>query len=138
MVTLKQLKNVQTYDDLNELGVGRAYYEVGYRGGNIGFYGSDISTHFGVRETLLPRMFGAFCNYLGGGIRGSITGSGFSPLVTGRKEKLLTALAEACVRVYQNIEDESGLNETEDDDGETVWDAVATNAVRKSGVVSAY
>jgi hypothetical protein len=138
MVTLKQLKNVQTYDDLDALGVGRIICDISHRGGHIGFFGLSISEKFKINPNHLPYKFGAFCNYLGGGIRGSITGSGFSPLVTGRKEKLLTALAETCVRVYQNIEDESGLNETEDDDGETVWDAVATNAVRKSGIVSAY
>jgi hypothetical protein len=87
---------------------------------------------------LLPNKFGAYCNYLGGGIRGSITQSDFSDTVQGRKRALLEALSEACVRVYNDIENDMGMNETEDDDGEIVWDALATKQAREAGIVSGY
>lgn len=138
MVEIRQLKKVQSYDDLESLGIGRIYFDISYRGGNIGFCGETISEHFNVHASKLPKRFGAYCNYLGGGIRGCINSSTFSPDIGDRKRKILTELANACVRVYENIEKEFGLNNTEDEEGNINWDAAATEKARKAGIVSAY
>jgi hypothetical protein len=114
------------------------FYNISYRGGGVGFYGGELSKHFKINQSLLPNKFGAYCNYLGGGVRGSITQSDFSENVQGRKRKLLEALSEACIRVYEDIENEMGMNDTEDEDGETMWDALATKGARDNGIVSAY
>jgi len=76
---------------------------------------------------------------MGGGIRGSVFPSGYNTIaVRGRKAKLLDALAAACVRVYEDIENEDCMNDEEYGDGDINWDAKATNAVRRSGITSAY
>lgn len=111
MINLRDLKKVKIYDDLDNLGIGRVYCEISYRGGGIGFYGSDVARMFDVSECYLPNKFGAGCNYLGGGIRGSIFGSDFNNEITGRKRQLLEALAEACVRVYENIDNKEIEND---------------------------
>jgi len=107
MITLKELKKVKTYEDLKNLEIGRIICNISYRGGNVGFCGRDVAMAFDVSENYLPRNFGAGCNYLGGGIRGSIFASDFSTTIKGRKAKLLNALGLACVRVYKNIDSES-------------------------------
>lgn len=135
MVTLTQLKKVNTLDELEALGIGNTTYSVGGRGGYCGFYGSSIAEHFKIREEL-PNKFGCYVNYLGGGIRGAITPSDFYKVTSATKKKLLTALAAACVRVYENLEGD--MNDEEDEDGETNWDALATKAARAAGTVSAY
>ena len=106
--------------------------------GGIGFYSSDVAREFNVSEGDLPSKFGAGCNYMGGGIRGSIFGSTFNKDVPTKAAMLLCALAEACVRVYESVENESQLNNEEYSDGDTNWDAIATKSVRKTGVISAY
>lgn len=138
MLKLAEIKKVKTYEDLEKLGVGGVYCDISHRGGGIGFYSSDVAKVFEVSESDLPRKFGAGCNYLGGGLRGSIFASGFSDRVTGRKAKLLSELANACVRVYNNIENEGGLNNEEYPDGDTNWEAVGTKQARKNGIISAY
>ena len=139
MVTLKKIKAVNNLADLEALGIGKVYYDVGDRGGGAGFWAKDICGHFNVDAASLPPKFGAGCNYLGGGIRGSVFPSGFSRVaITGRKATILTALAAACVRVYKSIEDENGMNDACDDEGDTNWDALATKGARKAGIVSAY
>ncbi len=132
MLTLRELRKVKTIEDLENLDIGRLYYDIGPRGGGLGFYARDVACAFDVEEYLLPCKFGAGCNYLGGGIRSSVFASDFSDEVTGkRKRQLLHALAEACVRVYLNEEEELGLNED-------YWNAQATEHCRKQGIVSAY
>lgn len=138
MITLKELRKVKTYEDLKNLDIEQVYCDISYRGGGIGFYGSDVARAFDVSEGDLPNKFGAGCNYLGGGLRGSIFASDFSDRITGRKWKLLTELARACVRVYKNIENEEGLNEEEYPDGDTNWEAKGTKSARNNGVISAY
>lgn len=125
-MTITELKRVQSIEDLKNLGIGRVNYDISYRGGYVGFYSSDIASAIGVQSYQMADKFGAYCNYLGGGVRGSICASTFSSTVEGNKAKLLRAIADACVRVYQNIEDENNLNDDEDEDGEINWDAKAT------------
>ena len=138
MKTLKELRAVQTIDDLEELGIGRVYCDISHRGGGVGFYQSDVAEHFNVDSTLLPRHFGAGCNYLGGGLRGAIFASNFSDRIKGTKASLLKELAQACVRAYQNAENGTGLNDDEYPDGDTNWEALGTKMNRQAGIRSAY
>ena len=137
-LTVKAIKAVQTVEDLEALGIGRVYCDIGGRGGGVGFYSSDVANAIGVNEGDLPGKFGAGCNYLGGGVRGAIFASDFNKEVTGKPAQLLSALAQACVRVYENIENESGANDETYEDGDTNWDALATKGARKAGIKSAY
>ena len=120
MVTKTQLKKCNTIEDLKQLGIGNVYVDISHRGGGIGFYAENVAEHFNVHNGYLPRKFGAGCNYMGGGIRGSIFPSTFCQLIKGRKAEMLTALAETCVRVYENTENENGMNDEEDSDGDIV------------------
>lgn len=139
-LTLKQIKSVQTLEDLKALDIGPVVVDIGHRGGGLGFRGADVAEFFEVQEYAFGRNFGAACNYLGGGVRGAIFFGGFGVKYVESKQtaKLIQALGEATVRVYNNLENESGLNDEEDEGGETNWDALATKNVRKSGVRSAY
>ena len=133
---LKEIRNAQTIEDLENLGLGSVDCDISYRGGGIGFYASEIAEAVGVSESDLPINFGAGCNYLGGGVRGAIFASSFNSKITGRKRQLLEAIADACVRVYENIENESGLNA--DNEDAPNWDARATKASRNAGIISGY
>jgi hypothetical protein len=138
MITLKDIQEVQTVEELENLNIGRLEYEISYRGGTLGFSRSDVAETFEIEDHLLPGHFGAYCNYLGGGMRGSICSSTFSKEVPTDKAELLNELGEACKRVYVFIENEGRLNDEEDSEGETNWDAKATKASRDAGIVSAY
>ena len=126
MIKMADLKKVKTYEDLEGLGIGSIICDVSYRGGNLGFRGSDIAREFDIAEGDLPRNFGCGCNYLGGGLRGSIFASDFSDRVIGKKRQLLEALGKACIRVYEAI------------DHEEVEDDVMQGVARVKGVRSAY
>ena len=134
---LREVRKCKTTGDLELLGIGRLVGDgPGYRGGTLGFCGSDVAAYVGCDEADLPGKVGCYCNYLGGGVRGSVVGGGYSSNVTGSKAELLDALAEACKRAYVNAE--NGLNDETDGDGDTNWDALATKGARAAGVVSAY
>lgn len=137
-MNLKKIQAVNNLTDLENLGIGRVCAEVGSRGGGVGFYGSDVAKAVGVSESDLSKKYGCGCNYLGGGIRGAIFTSRYNKSITGRKAELLDAIANACIRVYESIENEEGLNRDEYEDGDTNWDVKATKAVRASGTISAY
>lgn len=134
----KQIQTAQTVEDLEALNIGEVVCDISYRGGGLGFWGSDVAAWVGIEVFELPRKFGAGCNYLGGGLRGSIFPSSFSNRIAGKQRTILECLAAACVRVYKNIENESGLNDEEDENGETNWDAKGTRASRNAGIISAY
>jgi hypothetical protein len=136
-VKLKEINSVQTIEELEALNIGDVHCDISYRGGGIGFYRSDLANALNIPETVLPRYVGAYSNYLGGGLRGYICTSGHGK-VNQKAERYLCALEEACKRVYLNLENESGLNDEEDENGETNWDAIGTNASRRAGTVSAY
>lgn len=137
MTTLKQLNSVQTLSDLEALKIGNVIYDLSFRGGYLGFHGWEVAEHFKLDMFYLPRKFGAYCNYLGGGVRGAVSPSDFGA-VPKKKSDLLKALGEACVRVYINLENEDSMNDEVDSEGETNWDAIATNKARESGIRSAY
>lgn len=131
-----ELKKVNTIEGLESLGIGPVFAEIGYRGGGLGFSGRAVAEALRIDECYLPGKFGVYCNYLGGGIRGSVTGSGYNKNVPAKKAALLDELSEACKRAYLNAEGD--MNDEEDEDGEVNWDAKATNASRKAGIISAY
>ncbi len=135
---IRKFNKVQTYDDLKNLNIGNVFCDISHRGGNVGFASLDVAKYINVANHLLSRKVGAYCNYLGGGMRGSIVGSSYSGEIKSNKREVLDALIDACKRVYKSIEDECHLNDEEYEDGDTNWDAIATKESRKSGVVSAY
>lgn len=130
-MTIAKLKKVQTLEQLEALGLQGLTYDVGGRGGHVGFHSDMVAEQLKVKGEL-PRKIGAYTNYLGGGVRGSILRSENN--LFGKKGELIDALVDACVRVYMDIENEAGLNEDEEDD----WDAKATRAARAAGISSAY
>jgi hypothetical protein len=136
MLTKKKLNNIHTLEDLQE--IGRILVDIGHRGGKVGLSSDIVSEELNIPSHLLPRMIGAYVNYLGGGLRGSIQTSSYSSEIVGKKKELLDLLLEACVRVYEDIENESGLNDEEYEDGETNWDALGTKMSRQAGISSAY
>ena len=134
---LTQIMEVKTLDDLKALNIGEVVVDISTRGGGLGFHRTDIAKLINVSEMDLPRKYGAGCNYLGGGVRGAIFASGYNKIITGRKAVMLDEIAKACIRVYEWIENTSTMN-TEEIDGETNWDAMATNSARRAGTISAY
>lgn len=131
-------KKVRTVEDLEELGIGNVEYNISYRGGSISFDADDVANYFDISVHELPGKVGAYCNYLGGGIRGSICTSPVYKVEDDNKREKIAELAEACKRVYNNIENDGRLNDTEYPDGDVNWDAVATKNVRNAGITSAY
>jgi hypothetical protein len=119
---------------LEELGIGQLDYDIGYRGGTLGFRSSAVAAAFGIDENLLPRHIGAYVNYLGGGLRGAICISTYSPKIIGKKKELLDELLAACKRAYEDVENEAGLNDDEYEDGETNYEAQGTKAARAAGI----
>ena len=119
---------------LQALGIGNLDYDIGHRGGTLGFRGGDVAAAFGIDENLLPGHVGAFVNYLGGGLRGSICTSTYSKEITGKKKELLDELLAACKRAYESLENGSGLNDDEYPDGDTNWEAQGTKAARAAGI----
>jgi len=139
---LKKLNAIQTYEDLESLaGLGEIACEISHRGGGLGFYGDNVASWDALENVHaddLPNKFGAGCNYLGGGLRGAIFESGFSKDIEGSDREILEALQAACVRVYEDVENEGRLNDETYEDGETNWEAAGTKSCRAGGVVSAY
>lgn len=134
-VTKSALKKVKTLQDLQELEIGPVQANVGHRGGGLGFYAYDVAEAIGVDVEDMPRMYGAYCNYLGGGVRGAVTPSGFNTgNITGRKAGLMEELANACVRVYIHLENTWRDDEEQYDE----WNERATEAARRAGIKSAY
>lgn len=140
MVTLKQLRNVNTLNDLTALGIGNVHVDINYRGGGVGFSSNTMGKYFNISSDFFPRYFGAGCNYLGGGLRGKIFPSTCHPNIKEmpRKANLLIELANACVRVYESIEAENNMNDELDEDGDINWEARGTNASRAAGITSNY
>ena len=133
--TLKQLRQCETVEDLEALGL-KVDYDISHRGGGLGVNGLQVAELLGVDRHLLPGKVGCGCNYLGGGIRGKVYPSNWSNSIEGKfKRTWLSKLTEACMRAYTDMEGE--MNE-EEIDGETNWDAVATNAARAAGIERAY
>lgn len=130
-ITIKQLKQVETIEDLQSLGLGRVTYDIGNRGGHVAIYSSDISQNMGIPDHQMTNKVGVYCNYLGGGVRGSLVGSEVFRVGDKRKRRILEELIEACRRAYLFAEEESNMFEDE-------WNEAATNAARQAGISRAY
>jgi len=120
---------------------GNASWDIGYRGGTYGMSAEKALELLGIDEDcshLLTRKVGAHCNYLGGGLRGSICRSDYSDKLPSKIARKIDMLIEACAKRYEEIENGGGLNEEEYPDGDTNWEAQGTNRCRNAGVVSAY
>lgn len=137
-IGLKTIRSCNSIYDLESLEIGNVTYDIGHRGGYVGFYSSSIANVLGINEGLLPGKIGAYVNYLGGGIRGSVCVSSYSDEITGRKKQLLDEILSACKRAFLNAENELGLNDDSDEDGDMNWEAIATKAARASGVDRTY
>ena len=143
MLTLDAIKNVRTLEDLYDLVIDQGYgsgsisYEIGGRGGFVGIDADCVASMLDVDADYLPNKVGAYCNYLGGGLRGSVCVSRHG-IQDPEKSELVDALAEACRRAYYDCENGSGMNDEYDDDGEANWEAIGTNASRRAGIESAY
>lgn len=123
----------------------RADYEVGYRGGHYGFRAEEVVDALfptlgeRAREKvldLMPGKYGAYCNYLGGGLRGAVTVSNFASAMPAKYAGDLERFGALCVEKY--LELEGHMNDEYDEDGEPNWDAIGSNRVRAAGVVAAY
>ncbi len=119
---------------------GTALIDLSHRGGHYGLHRDDFIEEFlpEIEVSYLPPKVGVYCNYLGGGIRGAVVGGGYNSSVNQEEAKVIDNYTEACKRRYTELEDGCGLNDEEDEDGETNWEAVATKASRGHGVESAY
>jgi len=138
MITIKQLKKIEAPEELDSLNLGKAIYEIGGRGGKFGFSGSAIAENLNISESDLPRNYGVYCNYLGGGIRGALIESGYNKEIAPRKARLLDELAKLCIKMYVYIESDAGLNDAYDEEGEPNWENQATMKARQAGVERAY
>lgn len=137
-----RLKNVDTLNQLqnvaDDYGLGQVLYDISYRGGHLGLSGKVIAELIGADRFYLPKNYGVFVNYLGGGVRGSICDSGYNEGLSRDRKNFLDVLASACRRVYQSIESQMGLLDELDENGETNWDNLATKQARKSGIKNSY
>lgn len=138
MIKAGDLKKVKSIEGFKSLGFGEPLYDIGHRGGYFGYYGGEVARVLDVPEGMISDKCGAYCNYLGGGIRGAVTGSGYSKDLSAAKQALVKAFQDACVRVYIALENGTGLNDSEYPDGDTNWEAQATAAAWRAGTVSAY
>lgn len=139
MISTKTLDKVKTYEAFFNLITKMGFHEAGeisYRGGKLGVNGAQLAKYLHISEGDLPRNYGAYCNYLGGGVRGAIVSSGYNNELPEKKKEWLEAFAEMCTRAYESVENGAGLNDDEED--EPNWDARATKASREAGIVSAY
>lgn len=101
---------------------------------------AGIDDPYEKKVTMLPPKIGAGYNYLGGGVRGAIfcTYGFMEHGFTEKDANRLDALAEACMDMVEWLENQSGMNDETDENGEPNWDAMATNSARRSGTISAY
>ena len=116
-------------------------YDIGGRGGYVGVTSRHFISWLGLDDEidcLLPNMIGAACNYLGVGLRGSIRTSTYSDKLPEDIAKLVDAFTDVCRNAYLCAEDEMNMNDEYDEDGDTNWDAVGTQAARDAGTTSAY
>lgn len=133
-----RLNDANSIEELESILEADAIVDISYRGGGLGFHARDVARLAEVDSDFLPGKFGAFCNYLGGGLRGRIVGSDWDSEIEGKSRDILEALSKACVRAYETAEHEAGLLEDEDEDGETNWENIGTKKARAAGVISGY
>jgi hypothetical protein len=111
---LTELKKITTWEDWDAFtkrhGLSRIV-DISHRGGKLGVYATDFINKFLKKTEVhdLPTKIGAYCNYLGGGMRGSILTSDYDRMENKADEKIVEAFLEACVRAYNDAESEEGV-----------------------------
>ncbi len=131
MSTIKRLNKVNSIEELESMFCGLCY-DIGHRGGGIYLYGGVVADILNIDASLLPGKIGAYCNYLGGGIRGAISVSTYNEKLTKKAAAWVDAFCEACRRAYVNAE--ADIFDAEAD----YWEIEATEGARRAGIVSAY
>jgi len=143
------MKNSRTVSDIVSelLEENRIQYDISHRGGT---YGADagyvVKALFPTLEqekideivNMLPRKVGVHCNYLGGGLRGALVRSDYDKAMPAKYAKRIDSFTRECKARYLAIENGEGLNDETYPDGDTNWEAMGTNKVRRAGVVSGY
>lgn len=115
-------------------------YEIGHRGGHYGLARDDALNLLNIPEEdqikeHFPPKIGVYCNYLGGGLRGSITPGGYNKDVPAKIAKKVDAFTAVCKARYEEIEKEW----SEDPEAFTdEWSELGTQKSREAGVISAY
>jgi hypothetical protein len=126
---------------------GKIAYDIGYRGGSCGIDSYELCLALfeekgteKVEEisSCLPSKTGVFCNYMGGGLRGSICHSPFNRVKYAYAKERIEGFIQACNEFYNACEESEGLQDAEYPDGDTNWDVLGTNKMRAAGVVSAF
>lgn len=149
--TQNSVKYIQKLLELEEGNNRGIEYDISHRGGSytidtylaLEIIGIDYSKQDRIAENL-PSKIGAGCNYLGGGLRGSIFTTASTPTTfveNGIPKYIaikLNSLCDALKARYIALESLCGLNDEEYEDGDTNWDAIGTNSARDAGIVSAY
>lgn len=136
---LEQLKNLEEE--------GKIECDISYRGGYYKIPKTLAEELVGAEkydlDCYLPSYVGAGCNYLGGGIRGSIFSTGDASVfidnnVPYKYAIRLEKLCKAAMIRYEEIENEMGLNEIYNEEGERNFEAEGTMKARINGYISAY
>jgi hypothetical protein len=130
-------KTINTIQDFEDAGLSPDFCDISHRGGTFGFRSEKIASELDIPVELLLNNIGAYCNYLGGGLRASIQISNYSAKITGDKKIHLDDFLQACKRAYLGVEDEQNLN-SDYEDGETNWEALGTAASRRAEIKSGY
>ena len=138
MKTNKIYELVRKMEEANEL-----EYDIGHRGGTYGARAAKVIDALGmtnVSAEMLPNKTGVYCNYLGGGLRGTVnvlaTASEMvAHGVPKNAAKKIEAFAQACKQRYEEIEQDWANDEGSFTDE---WSEAGTAMNRAAGVVSAY
>lgn len=111
-------------------------WDISHRGGVLGVYKGMFMQKLLTKKTedwMLPPKVGVYCNYLGGGLRGSVQGGGYNEAVPESDAELIDLWADACKRAYLSAE------QMEDEDGEVIVpDDPINTGYGRADVVSAY
>jgi hypothetical protein len=128
---VKAINEIESIDDLISMMETEIDYDISYRGGGIAINANYFLLQCGVAIEGCPDIFSVYCNYLGGGLRGSICTFSIPESFKGEKRSILVAVQKMLRRVYADAENAFGLN-----DGS--WEAQGTEACRNAGIESAY
>ena len=115
-------------------------YDINHRGGHYGLVRQEALNLLKILEEdqiveFFPPKIGVYCNYLGGGLRGAITPSGYNKDVSAEVAKKIDAFCQACKERYEDIE----KSWAEDPEAFTdEWIEEGTQKCREAGIVSAY
>lgn len=109
-------------------------FEISHRGGYLGVKTREFVFAFleNADEDMFPSNVGVYCNYLGGGMRGSINYGGHSDRLSKEDSEIVDTFCEACKLAYVSLEN------MEDEDGEPIVPDDVMTGYARANVVSAY